>query len=153
MLTALVVLLRSITTVLRWHRQWLRSMDAALHKDTSGAPQHGCGGSNLVGKMAAANPLWGAPRIDGELGKLGIEVSERTVSRFPRRLRSPAITDVANVSWESRGVSPLDGLPHCADPHGTRAIRLGAARPSSSTNRPCPDHAASHGRVDGAATG
>jgi transposase InsO family protein len=39
--------------------------------------------------MAAANPLWGAPRIHGELGKLGIEVSERTVSRFLRRPRRP----------------------------------------------------------------
>ena len=39
--------------------------------------------------MAAANPLWGAPRIHGELGKLGIEVSERTVSRLLRRRRRP----------------------------------------------------------------
>jgi hypothetical protein len=128
--------------------------------DGRGAPQGHVRGAPT--RMRRFEPRWqdgrresavGAPRIDGELGKLGIEVSERTVSRFLRRLRSPAITDVANVSWESRGVSPLDGLPHCADPHGTRAIRLGAARPSSSTNRPCPDHAASHGRVDGAATG
>jgi hypothetical protein len=34
--------------------------------------------------MAAANPLW-APRIHGELAKLGVEVSERTVSRLLRR--------------------------------------------------------------------
>ena len=40
-------------------------------------------------KIAAANPLWGAPRIHGELGKLGIEVSERTVSRLVRRPRRP----------------------------------------------------------------
>ena len=39
--------------------------------------------------MAAANPLWGAPRIHGELLKLGIEVSERTVSRFLPRNRKP----------------------------------------------------------------
>jgi putative transposase len=39
--------------------------------------------------MGAANPLWGAPRIHGELGKLGIEVSERTVSRLLRRRRRP----------------------------------------------------------------
>ena len=41
--------------------------------------------------MAAANPLWGAPRIHGELSKLGIDVSEPTVSRLvgqPRRLPS-----------------------------------------------------------------
>ena len=40
--------------------------------------------------MANANPLWGAPRIHGELLKLGIEVSERTVSNLmPSRLTTP----------------------------------------------------------------
>jgi putative transposase len=39
--------------------------------------------------MAVANPLWGAPRIHGELGKLGLDVSERTVSRLLRRRRRP----------------------------------------------------------------
>src|SRR4030081_1165038 len=39
--------------------------------------------------MAAANLFWGAPRIHGELGKLGIEVSERPVSRLLRRRRRP----------------------------------------------------------------
>jgi len=39
--------------------------------------------------MTTANPLWGAPRIHGELAKLGITVSERTVSRLLRRPRRP----------------------------------------------------------------
>jgi transposase InsO family protein len=39
--------------------------------------------------MTTANPWWGAPRIHGELGKLGITVSERTVSRLLRRPRRP----------------------------------------------------------------
>jgi len=39
--------------------------------------------------MAAANPLWGAPRIHGELLKLGIDVAERTVSRLLPKRRSP----------------------------------------------------------------
>jgi hypothetical protein len=43
--------------------------------------------------MADANPLWGAPRIHGELVKLGLAVSERTVSRLiPRRRRPPSQT-------------------------------------------------------------
>jgi len=43
--------------------------------------------------MAAANPLWGAPRIHGELLKLGIDVAERTVSRLlPRRRSQPSHT-------------------------------------------------------------
>ena len=47
----------------------------------------------LIRQMAAANPLWGAPRIHGELRKLGLEVSERTVSRLmPARRRPPSQT-------------------------------------------------------------
>jgi len=46
----------------------------------------------LVIKMVNANPLWGAPKIHGELLKLGIEISERTVSgllgRHPRKSSS-----------------------------------------------------------------
>jgi putative transposase len=40
----------------------------------------------LIGNMAAANPLWGAPRIHGELLKLGVEISERTVSPEMRNI-------------------------------------------------------------------
>ena len=39
--------------------------------------------------MATANPLWGAPRIHAELLKLGIDVSERTVSRLMAKRRIP----------------------------------------------------------------
>jgi putative transposase len=39
--------------------------------------------------MVLANPLWGAPRIHGELLKLGFEVSERTISRLMPRRRTP----------------------------------------------------------------
>ena len=39
--------------------------------------------------MTEANPLWGAPRIHGELQKLGIEISERTVSRLMPKQRKP----------------------------------------------------------------
>src|SRR5262250_1347100 len=43
--------------------------------------------------MATSNPLWGAPRIHGELLKLGFEISERTVSRLmPKRNREPSQT-------------------------------------------------------------
>ena len=43
--------------------------------------------------MSADNVLWGAPRIHGELLKLGFTVSERTVSRYvPHRLRAPSQT-------------------------------------------------------------
>ena len=46
--------------------------------------------------MAAANPLWRAPRIHGELKMLGIAISERTVSRILHRLRRPP-----NQTWRT----------------------------------------------------
>ena len=39
--------------------------------------------------MSQANPLWGAPRIHGELLKLGIAVAQSTVARYLPRLRKP----------------------------------------------------------------
>jgi len=50
----------------------------------------------LIEQMAAANPLWRAPRIHGELKMLGITISERTVSRILRRLRRPP-----NQTWRT----------------------------------------------------
>jgi putative transposase len=77
-------------TVVRWHREWLRRrwtrQAARIHV---GRPRTDAGIRRLVRTMAAANPLWGAPRIHGELGKVGIEVSERTVSRLLGRPRRP----------------------------------------------------------------
>ena len=48
---------------------------------------------NLIRQMSMANPLWGAPRIHGELLKLGIEVSQATVGRYmPWRPKVPSPT-------------------------------------------------------------
>jgi len=77
-------------TVVRWHRQWLRRQWTWRSTRTRpGRPSTNATVRTLVGKMAAANPLWGAPRIHGELCKLGIAVSERTVSRLLRRRTRP----------------------------------------------------------------
>ena len=86
--TALIVV--QPDTVVRWHRQWLRRQWAwRSRRSRPGRPNTDVAVRTLVGTMAAANPLWGAPRIHGELGKLGIAVSERTVSRLLRRRRRP----------------------------------------------------------------
>ena len=47
-----------------------------------GRPRIGSEIRQLIERMASENPLWGAPRIHGELVKLGFDVSERTVSRY-----------------------------------------------------------------------
>jgi len=47
-----------------------------------GRPKMGTEIRDLIRQMSMANPLWGAPRIHGELLKLGIEVSQATVGRY-----------------------------------------------------------------------
>ncbi len=70
-------------TVVRWHRQWLRRRwTRRSRRARPGRPRTDAALRALVMKVAAANPLWGAPRIHGALGKLGVAVSERTVSRL-----------------------------------------------------------------------
>jgi transposase InsO family protein len=77
-------------TVLRWHREWLRRRwTRRSARMRSGRPSTDTAIRTLVKQMAGANPLWGAPRIHGELGKVGVVVSERTVSRLLRRPRRP----------------------------------------------------------------
>ena len=59
--------------------------------------------------MAAANPLWGAPRIHGELLKLGIDVAERTVSRLiPKRPSPPSQTWRTFLTNHVRDLVSLD---------------------------------------------
>jgi putative transposase len=81
-------------TVLRWQRHRFRQHWAKLSgRSTVGRPPVNAEIIALVRTMAAANPLWGAPRIHGELLKLGIDVAERTVSRLiPKRTTPPSQT-------------------------------------------------------------
>jgi transposase InsO family protein len=77
-------------TVLRWQRRRFREHWTKLSgRPAVGRPPVNAEIITLVRKMAAANPLWGAPRIHGELLKLGIDVAERTVSRLIAKRRPP----------------------------------------------------------------
>ena len=76
-----------------WHRKGFRLFWTWISRRKSGRPETSPAIQALILKMAAANPLWGAPRIHGELLKLGIPISERTVSRLlPRKRRPPSQT-------------------------------------------------------------
>src|SRR6516162_3032131 len=81
-------------TVLRWQRRRFREHWTKLSgRPPVGRPPVSAAIKALISRMAAANPLWGAPRIHGELVKLGIDVAERTVSRLlPKRHTPPSQT-------------------------------------------------------------
>src|SRR5262249_14077023 len=79
-------------TVVRWQRERFRRFWARLSRANPrrrGRPAMPVQMRRLIERMAAANPLWRAPRIHGELRMLGIEISERTVSRILRKLPRP----------------------------------------------------------------
>src|SRR5467141_3763979 len=81
-------------TVIRWHRQGFRAFWTwKSRRGRTGRLPVGSELAELVRTMALANPLWGAPRIHGELLKLGFDVSQRTVARLmPRRPKPPSQT-------------------------------------------------------------
>jgi transposase InsO family protein len=76
-------------TVVRWHREGFRRFWRRKSRQQPGRPRVDPELRSLIRKMANANPLWGAPRVHGELLKLGLDVSETTVSRFMPRGRKP----------------------------------------------------------------
>jgi len=72
-------------TVIRWHREGFRRYWRWKSRPRAGRPSTTAEIRALVRRMAAENPTWGAPRIHSEILKLGLKVSERTVSRTMSR--------------------------------------------------------------------
>ena len=75
-------------TVLRWHRQGFRYYWRWKSRHR-GRPKADSEIRALIRRMCLANPLWGAPRVHGELLKLGLDVSETTVSKYMVKHRGP----------------------------------------------------------------
>ena len=69
------------TTVVQWHRQGFRLYWRRRSRHL-GRPRMSREIRDLIRTMSQANPLWGAPRIHGELLKLGFDVSQATVGRY-----------------------------------------------------------------------
>ena len=70
-------------TVDGWHREGIRQCWRGPSR-RPGRPRIDSTCRDLIRRLASENSLWGAPRIHGELLKLGITISERTVSRYLR---------------------------------------------------------------------
>jgi hypothetical protein len=76
------LLLVKPATILRWHRAGFRALWRRRSRPVGRPPTPRAA---LIREMATDNPRWGAERIRGELLKLGIRVSKRTVQRYMRR--------------------------------------------------------------------
>ncbi len=102
-----VMVLVKSATVVQWHRQGFRLY--WRWRSRSGRRPVGCETRKLVREMCHANPLWGAPRIHGELLKLGIKISQATVAKYMlRRQHSPSPTWRSFLRNQALGIAAID---------------------------------------------
>ena len=76
-------------TLVRWHRAGFRRYWRWKSRSLGGRPQIDAGLRALIRRMSIENPLWGAPRIHGELLKLGFEVAQSSVAKYMVKRRGP----------------------------------------------------------------
>jgi hypothetical protein len=76
-------------TLIRWHRAGFRAYWRWKSQPRGGRPSTDAEIRQLIREMSVANPLWGAPRIHGELLKLGIDVGQTTVAKYMAKRRRP----------------------------------------------------------------
>jgi transposase InsO family protein len=69
-------------TLVRWHRAGFRCYWRWKSRAVGGRPQIEADLRVLIRRMSVENPLWGAPRIHGELLKLGFQVAQSTVAKY-----------------------------------------------------------------------
>src|SRR5687767_2123425 len=92
-------------TVMRWHRAGFRSYWRWKSRGWPGRPALSAEIRQLIREMSIANPLWGAPRIHGELLKLGIGVGQTSVSKYMVRTRRPP-----SQGWKTFLRNHADGI-------------------------------------------
>jgi transposase InsO family protein len=76
-------------TLVRWHRAGFRSYWRWKSRSLGGRPQIEADLRTLIRRMSIENPLWGAPRIHGELLKLGFKVAQSSVAKYMVKRRGP----------------------------------------------------------------
>ncbi len=98
-------------TLVRWHREGFRVYWRWKSRRRGGRPRAPTEIRALIRQLSAQNPLWGAPRIHGELLKLGLDISQATVSRYmPRRPPNPEQTRKAFLRNHIHSTASIDFL-------------------------------------------
>jgi hypothetical protein len=92
-------------TVIRWHRAGFGSYWRWKSSRRCGRPIVPLDIRRLIREMSIANPLWGAPRIHGELLKLGIDIGQTSVAKYMARRRGPP-----SQGWKTFLRNHADGI-------------------------------------------
>ena len=96
-------------TVIRWHRRGFRAYWRWKSRRRGGRPKIDREIRDLIRRMSRETPLWGAPRIHGELLMLGIEVAQSTVARYmTRRQRPPSQGWKTFLQNHAAGIASID---------------------------------------------
>jgi transposase InsO family protein len=98
-------------TIIRWHRTGFRLYWRWKSRARGGRPKVPMEIRRLIREMSLANRLWGAPRIHGELLKLGIEVAQSTVAKYmAKNGRGRSQTWKAFLHNHAAGIAAMDFL-------------------------------------------
>ena len=92
-------------TLIGWHRAGFRRYWRWKSRSRGGRPQIEADLRALIRRMSIENALWGAPRIHGELLKLGFEVAQSTVAKFMVKRRGRQVRDGAPSCGTTRQTS------------------------------------------------
>jgi transposase InsO family protein len=93
-------------TLVRWHKAGFRCYWRWKSRPLGGRPQIDTELRVLIRRMSVENPLWGAPRIHGELLKLGFEIAQSSVAKYMVKRRGPP-----SQEWRTLLAEPRAG--HC----------------------------------------
>ena len=92
-------------TIMRWHRAGFHTFWRWKSRRRPGRPKVALEVRQLILQMSLANPFWGAPRIHGELLKLGIDVGQTSVAKYMVRHRRPP-----SQGWRTFLLNHVDGI-------------------------------------------
>ena len=96
-------------TIVRWHRAGFRLYWRLKSRRRGGRPRVSAAIRQLIREMSIANPLWGAPRIHGELLKLGIDIGQTSVAKYMvRRRGSPSQGWKTFLRNHADGIAAMD---------------------------------------------
>ena len=84
-------------TVIKWHRKRFYKHLLGKLKQDAGRPRASKEVIKLIKQIANDNPMWGVPRIHGEMLKLGYEISESTVMRYMPKMKDNS----TGQSWKT----------------------------------------------------
>jgi hypothetical protein len=102
-------------TLVRWHRAGFRRYWRWKSRSLGGRPQIDVDLRALIRRMSAENPLWGAPRIHGELLKLGFEVAQSSVAEVHGQAMWTAVPGMAHLPAQPRHGHRRHGPVRCSD--------------------------------------